>query len=358
MASISLCMIVKNEEAVLGRCLASTAGFADEIVIIDTGSTDRTKEIAREYTEKVYDFSWRDDFASARNFAFSKGSKEYLFWLDADDVIPEGELGKLKKLKARLDAERPDFVMLLYAVGFDEQGKPSFTFYRERLMRRCRSAVWRGRVHEAVTPFGTIWKEEIVIEHRKKKAADSERNLRIFEKMRAGGEAFGAREQYYYGKELYYHKRYSEAARELEDFLGRSDGWKVDKLDACRHLAKCRYGLSESKEAIKALLEGLQYGIPRPELCCDIGNWFFERQEFAEAAYWYEQALKNRDKSGMDGFIQEELRGYVPCLQLCVCYDRLGKKRLAERFNRLAEWFKPGTDACAYNRKYFEEGRK
>ncbi|MCI8454661.1 MAG: glycosyltransferase family 2 protein [Lachnospiraceae bacterium] len=358
MTSVSLCMIVKNEEAVLGRCLACVAGFVDEIVIIDTGSTDRTKEVARQYTEKVYDFSWQDDFASARNFAFSKGRGEYLFWLDADDVILEGELEKLKELKVRLTAEKPDFVMLLYAVGFDEQGRPSFTFYRERLIRRCERAVWRGRVHEAVVPFGTIWKEEIVIEHRKEKAPDSGRNLRIFEKMRTDGESFGAREQYYYGKELYYHRRYKEAVRELENFLERPDGWKENKLDACRHLAKCRYGLSENGEAIKALFNGLQYGIPRPELCCDIGSWFLERQEFVEAAYWYRQALKNRKQGSTDGFIQEELRGYVPCLQLCVCYDRLGKKRLAEQFNRLAERFKPGTKACEHNRRYFEEGRK
>ena len=68
MVSISLCMIVRNEEKVLGRCLACVQGFADEIIIVDTGSTDRTKEIAFSFTDKVYDFKWKDDFAAARNF--------------------------------------------------------------------------------------------------------------------------------------------------------------------------------------------------------------------------------------------------------------------------------------------------
>ena len=67
MISVSLCMIVKNEEKVLDRCLKNVRDFADEIVIVDTGSEDKTKKIAGEYTDKIYDFPWTDDFAAARN---------------------------------------------------------------------------------------------------------------------------------------------------------------------------------------------------------------------------------------------------------------------------------------------------
>ena len=89
MITISLCMILKDEEDVLDRCLSSVKGLVDEIIIVDTGSTDATKQIALQYTDQVFDFAWIDDFAAARNYAFSKANKEYCMWLDADDVIEE-----------------------------------------------------------------------------------------------------------------------------------------------------------------------------------------------------------------------------------------------------------------------------
>lgn len=87
MISVSLCVIVKNEEEVLAGCLDSVKDIADEMVIVDTGSTDRTKEIAARYTDKIYDFEWVDHFAAARNFAFSKAEMDYILWLDADDIF-------------------------------------------------------------------------------------------------------------------------------------------------------------------------------------------------------------------------------------------------------------------------------
>ena len=73
---ISLCMIVKNEERVLARCLNSALRAVDEIITVDTGSTDKTKEIAARYSDKVFDFEWCDDFSAARNFAFSKAERD------------------------------------------------------------------------------------------------------------------------------------------------------------------------------------------------------------------------------------------------------------------------------------------
>lgn len=358
MASVSLCMIVKNEEEALERCLGSVAGVVDEIVVVDTGSSDRTKEIAAKFTEKIYDFPWIDDFAAARNFAFSKGTGDYLMWLDADDVVRESERKKLLLLKERLETDPVDVVMMRYTIAFDEKGNSTFSFYRERLVKRCRAALWVGRIHEVIVPFGHIVKEDIRIEHRKLKPSDPDRNLRIFERMLEEGEPFGARELYYYGKELYYHKRYQEAAEVLGRYLELPDGWVEDRLDACRHISYCFSELSENRKALWALLRGLEFRVPRAELCCDLGGWFFREKRYEEAVFWYRQALKDKEKADGNGFIQEDCHGYLPCLQLCVCYDKLGKFRLAERYNTLAEKYKPGTAACEFNRNYFESKRQ
>ena len=79
MVTISVCMIVKNEEKVLARCLDSLAGLWEELIIVDTGSTDKTKEIAAKYTDKIYDFTWTGNFSDARNFSFSIRTSSQIF---------------------------------------------------------------------------------------------------------------------------------------------------------------------------------------------------------------------------------------------------------------------------------------
>ena len=105
MITISLCMIVKNEEQVLSRCLDSLAGLMDEIIIVDTGSCDRTREIAARYTDKIYDYIWKDDFADARNFAFSKASMEYIYTADADEVLDDENREQFRLLKEAMVPE-------------------------------------------------------------------------------------------------------------------------------------------------------------------------------------------------------------------------------------------------------------
>lgn len=86
---ISLCMIVKNEENTLSRCLNNIRDKVDEIIIVDTGSNDRTKEIAKKYTNEIFDFKWCDDFAKARNFSISKAKNDWILVLDADEEVTE-----------------------------------------------------------------------------------------------------------------------------------------------------------------------------------------------------------------------------------------------------------------------------
>ena len=85
--TLSVCMIVKDEETFLEKCLRSLDWFYDELIIVDTGSTDKTKEIAARFGAKVFDFKWVDDFSAARNFSLEKATSEWILVLDADELI-------------------------------------------------------------------------------------------------------------------------------------------------------------------------------------------------------------------------------------------------------------------------------
>ncbi|WP_254438492.1 glycosyltransferase family 2 protein [Paenibacillus sp. DCT19] len=118
MITISLCMIVKNEERTLARCLDSVSGIVDEIIIVDTGSSDRTMDVAAQYTDQVYTYEWQDDFAAARNYSFEQATQEYILWLDADDVLLPGDQAKLRTLKEQLPSDgETEAVVLNYTLA-------------------------------------------------------------------------------------------------------------------------------------------------------------------------------------------------------------------------------------------------
>ena len=96
--SISLCLMVRNEEDSLPGCLQSAADLVDETIVVDTGSTDRTKEVAASFAAKVFDFPWIDDFAAARNECIRHATGEWIFWMDADERMDEVNREKLRGL--------------------------------------------------------------------------------------------------------------------------------------------------------------------------------------------------------------------------------------------------------------------
>ncbi|MBW2966570.1 tetratricopeptide repeat protein [Candidatus Woesearchaeota archaeon] len=98
MTSLSLCMIVKDEEDFLEQCLNSIKDYVDEIIIVDTGSTDRTIEIAKKFTDKVYQHKWPNDFSKARNISLGYATKEWILVLDADEIIDEEDFRKIREL--------------------------------------------------------------------------------------------------------------------------------------------------------------------------------------------------------------------------------------------------------------------
>lgn len=332
MNKLSLCMIIKNEEKVIGRCLESVKKLVDEIIIVDTGSTDLSKEICSKYTDKIYDYIWHDDFSAARNYSFSKASGDYILWLDADDVVPQSSLQELVFLKEKLFA---DTYMLKYDVSF-LNNKPTFSFYRERILKNCPSAIWHGCVHECITPFGKIEKLDISIEHRKLSAGDPDRNYKIYKKI-SKERSLSPREQYYYGRELFDHKKYKECIRVLKKFIQSNNAWIENVIDSCYIMSNCFLFLNKEEKQLDYLFKTFKYSKPRPNICCKIGDYFLNKNNLLLSEYWYLLSLSYKDMTYNGGFVENKYKCYYPALQLSVVYFRLGNIAKAEYYNSVAD---------------------
>lgn len=143
-------MIVKNEEPVLARCLDSVASMMDEIIIVDTGSTDRTKEIAAQYTSQIYDFTWCDDFSAARNYAFSLATMDYIYCPDADEYLDLENQRRFLRLKGALLPEI-EIVQMNYITPPDFNTVQNCKKEpRPKLFKRLRTFSWVDPVHETI----------------------------------------------------------------------------------------------------------------------------------------------------------------------------------------------------------------
>ncbi len=350
--SCSLCMIVKNEEEGLERCLQSASGIFDEIIIVDTGSADSTREISLRFTDKVYDYVWQDDFAAARNYSLSLAKSEYAMWLDGDDYIPPQSKSELIDILAELDAARHDAVFLPYAVGFDEQNRPSFVYERERIIRLASGMRFEGAIHEAIPVSGRAVHRGAQIYHLGKSKREDGRNLRIFEGLIKSGKHLAPREKYYYARELCYVNRFEEAKRYYLECFEDENAWSENRVSSAIELALMISGESPD-EALSLLLKSLAIAPPRADMCCAAGNIFLKKGEYEQAIFWYGLAPSRYAGVGAS-FIPADYGGYIPYLQLTVIYDRLGDKRTALEYNELAGKCHPQGAEYLWNKAYFE----
>ncbi len=351
--TLGLAMIVKNESAVLARVLDGIKNAVDEIVIVDTGSTDDTVEIARRYTDEVYAFVWADDFSAARNFALSKVTADYWIWLDADDIVPPNTANAIARLM-RKKALTADIIMMPYVAAVDENGKPTFAYHRERILRNVPRNRWQGAVHEAVELSGMVISlNEPIIHAKPTDRTNGTRNLDIYEKLIASGRTLSPRERYYYGRELFYNGRTADAARELGAFVDGDGGFAANKADACLLLSDCFSALNDERSAMQAALYRFAFTTPDGEGCCKVGALFFAHGDYRTAAHWYRLALRSKPNVKSGAFVQADYYGIIPLIWLTVCYDRLGETKKAYAYHRRAKKLRPNDKSVIANDEYF-----
>jgi len=148
---VSLTMIVKNEEHNISACLSTVRDLVDEMVIVDTGSSDRTREIAESYGAKVSEFAWIDSFSAARNAALERATGDWAFWMDADDRLDKENAKKLARLLGSLGYDNGAYVMKCVCVA-DAPGGTVTAVDHVRLFRTDPHHRWKYRVHEQILP--------------------------------------------------------------------------------------------------------------------------------------------------------------------------------------------------------------
>ncbi|MBU4009168.1 MAG: glycosyltransferase family 2 protein, partial [Proteobacteria bacterium] len=140
---ISVCLIAKNEEKYIDQCLSSVKKIADEIIFVDTGSTDKTVEIARKYTDKIYVHPWNDSFSEARNHYLEYATGEWIFQIDADEELVKEDIPIVSKAvqDGTIDAVMVQIVSKL------REGKSESLHSVERIFRNNKQIHYEGRVH-------------------------------------------------------------------------------------------------------------------------------------------------------------------------------------------------------------------
>lgn len=335
MTTISVCMIVKNEEANLPGCLDSLKGVADEIIVVDTGSTDGTKKVAEKYTNLVFDYKWNDNFADARNFSISKARSEYVYVADADEVIDEENQARFAQLKKAILPE-VEVVEMAYANQLARNTTANFDIeFRPKLFRRLRSFQFVDPIHETLRTDPVVYRSNVIIRHNQG-AGHGVRDLSLLGKLAAKGEKFSSRLEMMYARELM-------MVGELADFRAARPYFESVRADPTRPsevlrraaciLARCAV-LEKDGDMLLRYAAPELVGQPPAEICCALGDYYLATGDEQQAADWYGAAL-----SGAQPELLAASVGSIPLYGLAECFQRGGDAERAEYYRmRAQEW--------------------
>jgi glycosyltransferase involved in cell wall biosynthesis len=339
---VSLCVIVKNEEANLPACLASAADLVDEIIVVDTGSTDRTREVAASWSARVIDFPWVDSFAAARNECLRHATGDWIFWLDADDAIDEANREVLRQLFAHLDQGMAAYMMRCLCLSGHGESKSATMLGHARLFRNHPDVRWKFRVHEQILPSvvaagGTVRWSDVVIRHMGYEDTVNEkqkhkRNLRLLhmENHEHPDDGFVL---FYLGW-TYLHL---DMPQEALPMLWRSVSVSAQDVSYLNKLyfllAKAYCALGQKPQAVQACRQGRALFPDDMELLYQEGMLLFEAGELPAAEACLARLLQIPE-TGLFGAVDPELRGWKVRQALAAIYHdqrRLGEAEMQWR---------------------------
>jgi len=299
---ISLCMIVKDEAQNIRRCLGSVAGAVDEIIVVDTGSTDNTCQIASEFGALVYQFPWNENFSDARNASLELATGDWILFLDGDEELAKESREALRRLTAD-DTAEGYFVKIINYLGNEGWSEicPDLVF---RLFRNRSDYRFRGAIHEQIADVileknnraGYRMAEEIVIIHygyldRQIDEKDKKnRNTKIIQKeleQDPGNRSL----RYHYGVELYRAGRYVEAAVELTQAANGIDPNTIYLPKLLRYIVMSHQSAGQPDQALEVTRLGLQFFPDYADLYYYAGLLYLELKQYARAVESFQKAV-------------------------------------------------------------------
>lgn len=348
---LSVCIITKNEEKNITKCLECLSGYDFEIIVVDTGSTDNTRKKALNYTDKIYDFCWQDDFSAARNFAVSKATKNYVLMVDSDEFLEPFSKEELENSIVR----HPGMVGRVYRRN---------QITRDGILQENREWInrifpkdffcYEGRIHEQLVSRGKSDYEtyhtplvfmhtgyDLPLEERREKA---KRNARLLE------------------KELKYLKEQHDQEKIPYIFyqLGKSEYMSQNYEEACKYFSQgLSYDLNPKLEYVIDMVETYGYALLNSGQAEQA--IFFENiyQEFSHSADFqflmgliymnnarFERAVEELEKAAKHRECKNAgVNSYLAYYNIGVIYECMGNKELAKKY-----YEKAGNYSLARNR--------
>lgn len=266
-APVSVCIIAKNESGRIERCLQSIRDHVEEIVVVDTGSTDDTPEIAKKYADIFEVFTGCndeqgriEDFSLARNRSFDLATKDWAIWVDADDVVHNFE--KINDIIEQYKNHPGNILIAFpYHYAHDDKGNVIVSQYRERLVYPRHKFHWLDPVHEVIEmpKDGMLFNthEEIIFVHQRgNKVNEPNRNLRILEKLYEKNGESNPRHLYYLGLEYGNVCNHPKMIEMLTKYIDLS-GWDDERYMACLRMCYHYVNVGEYQNAINIALKAI-----------------------------------------------------------------------------------------------------
>ena len=360
-ADISLCMIVKDEARVLGDCLASARPFFREIIVVDTGSTDRTREIAREQGAQVYEFPWTDSFSEARNESLKHARGKWLFWLDADDTLPFASGEAI--LHAALSAP-PHLAGFVVPVQFVDEGTGAegngssgnvnaggTRVDHVKLFRNRPGIRFEGRIHEQILaslrPHGDIARiPHALVLHSgydtspegqaKKRVRDAK--LLHLDLQERPGHPFVL---FNLGMTDHYGGEHAGAVEWLRQSIAEAGSGDSHVRKAYALLALSLRQLQRTEESRAVLEEGLAVTPADPELHFHLAHLLTEAGQYVEAEDHYRRVLET-DIAAHFSSVDIGILGYK------TLHNLGGLVVLQGDYRKAKEWFQKAIDAAPH----------